>query len=222
MSEKNLLVILAAGFGERYGAEVPKQFTMLNGRQVLEISVTEMKKSNADKIIIVINDDNEIIQATRDKYNVDVIAGGDSRVHSLQKALDYIYVTYPDAENVVIHEAARPMITYENVNYYYELLKDYDYIETCKKIVDFIGSYKIKAPKREDYYLVSAPEAYRISVLKKYFDCESPTYFAAHQLPEDCKGIRYFGIKNNIKLTNPEDKDILEMLLSKRNNTNED
>ena len=99
------------------------------------------------------------------------------------------------------------------IDKYFELLDEYDFVESCQKIKDSLGSYVMQAPRREDYYLIQAPEAYRFSVLKQYYDCDSEIYFAANQFPTFIKGYQYFDIKNNIKLTNPEDKVLIEYLL---------
>lgn len=76
----------------------------------------------------------------------------------------------------------------------------------------------MQAPRREDYYLIQAPEAYKFSVLTQYYDCDSDIYFAANQFPAFIKGYQYFDIKNNIKLTSPDDKVLIEYLLSKEQN----
>ena len=92
-------------------------------------------------------------------------------------------------------------------------MDSYDYVESCKQITDSLGSYVAKAPRREDYFLIQAPEAYKISVLKQYYDSESPIYFAANQFPDFVKGYQYFDVENNIKLTTKEDRAIIEYIL---------
>lgn len=213
---KNILVILAAGIGSRFDAKLPKQYTALNGRQVIEICLQEMSQSQlTDKIILVVNDSSKI-QYMKQLFVFDVIEGGDSRAASFQKAINYINDAYPLCDKVIFHEAARPLITRDIVDEYFALLDHYDYVETCKRITDSLGSYVIKAPNREDYYLIQAPEAYRFEVLKKYFDVNSPIYFAANQFPDTCNGFQFFDVKYNYKLTIPEDKIIIEAILKNR------
>lgn len=214
---RNVLVVLAGGMGTRYRSDIPKQFTKINNVEVLHISMSEMMKSElTDRIILVMNDDKDRMNAARNVYNADVIVGGKDRAHSFQNALDYIYKNYPTAVNVVFHEAARPLVTYDVIDRYFGLLRDYDYVETCEKIVDSLGSYVINAPKREEYYLIQAPEAYRINLLRKYYDCGSEIYFAANQFPDSCKGYHFFGVKDNIKLTTQHDLAIISTLLQSR------
>lgn len=217
MSISNILIILAGGSGVRYKADKPKQYTLINGRELLGYSIEEMKKSvSTDKILLVLNNDKKQLDRVRNKYNLDVLVGGKDRAHSFQNALDYIKEKYPECKKVIFHEAARPMVMHDIIDEYFELLDKYDYVESCKHIADSLGSYIIQSPRREDYYLIQAPEAYRFSVLDQYYDCDSDIYFAANQFPSFIKGYQYFGIKNNIKLTNPEDKALIEFLLSNR------
>lgn len=209
----NIIVILAGGLGLRYGNDIPKQYTVIAGKEVLQISIENMLMSNkADEVIVVV-DSMDRIANLKDKYNVDWILGGSDRAHSFQNALDYIEKTYPECVNVCFHEAARPLVAGSVIDRYFELLDEYDYIETCKRITDSLGSYVENAPKREDYFLIQAPEAYRLEVLRQYFDCESDVYFAGNQMPPQCKRFLNFDLKNNIKLTNPEDKLLIEFFL---------
>ena len=184
MMASNILVILAGGSGVRYKAGKPKQYTTINGKELLEYSIDEMKQSEkTDKMLVVLNNDPETMERVRTDYDVEVLTGGKERAYSFQNALDYVKVHYPE----------------------------------CKKISDSLGSYVMQAPRREDYYLIQAPEAYKFSVLNQYYDCDSDIYFAANQFPAFIKGYQYFDIQNNLKLTNPDDKVLIEYLLNKGN-----
>lgn len=217
MNNSNILVILAGGSGTRYKAGMPKQYTTINGKELLEYSIDEMKRSKlTDQIIVVLNNDQKEINRVTKQYKVNVIVGGKERAYSFQNAIDYVSDRFPQCKKIIFHEAARPLVDHDVVDQYFELLDQYDYVESCKKISDSLGSYVLKAPRREDYFLIQAPEAYRFSVLKQYYNCDSPIYFAANQFPDFIKGYQYFDIKNNIKLTTPEDKAVIEFLLNQQ------
>lgn len=214
MENENVLVILAAGMGTRYGADIPKQYTEINGQELLGYSIYEMKKSRlANKIIVVLNDDESEMARVSKTYNVEVIKGGANRAHSFQNALDCVKEKFPKCKKIIFHESARPLVKAEVIDKYFELLNQYDFVESCKKISDSLGSYILKSPRREDFYLIQAPEAYNFSVLNQYYDCESEIYFAANQFPDFIKGYQNFDIPNNVKLTSPEDKTLIEYLL---------
>lgn len=223
MNNTNILVILAGGSGSRYKSKTPKQYTMINGKELLEYSIDEMKQAkNVDRMVVVLNNDSDVINHVAETYGVEIVAGGKERAYSFQNALNYINMKYPECRKVVFHEAARPLVSHMVIDCYFDLLDKYDYVESCKKINDSLGSYVIQAPRREDYYLIQAPEAYRLSVLNQYYNCDSKAYFAANQFPSFIKGYQYFDIQNNIKLTTPSDKILIEYLLTKKNNTSID
>ena len=218
MMASNILVILAGGSGVRYKAGKPKQYTTINGKELLEYSIDEMKQSEkTDKMLVVLNNDPETMERVRTDYDVEVLTGGKERAYSFQNALDYVKVHYPECKKIIFHEAARPLVHHDVIDKYFDLLDEYDYVETCKKISDSLGSYVMQAPRREDYYPIQAPEAYKFSVLNQYYDCDSDIYFAANQFPAFIKGYQYFDIQNNLKLTNPDDKVLIEYLLNKGN-----
>lgn len=217
--KKNIGVLLAAGIGARFGSTCPKQFSTLNGREVISYSIDMMKKvGNMDDFIVVVGHEEHISGELDKKYNIRTIEGGDTRGYSFYNALQYIKVHYPDCEKVIFHEAARPLLKPEVMERYFDLLDDYDYVETCEKVVASLGCYlKDVKPKREDYYLIIAPEAYRYDLLMRHFDPESEIYFAADQLPETARGYQCFDVKNNIKLTYKEDVGLIEYLLQSEN-----
>jgi 2-C-methyl-D-erythritol 4-phosphate cytidylyltransferase len=215
----NILVILAGGSGVRYKANKPKQYSTINGKELLEYSIDEMKLSErADKILVVLNNDPKSMERVSKEYNVEVLAGGKERAYSFQNAIDYVKFHYPECKKIIFHEAARPLVNHDVIDKYFDLLDEYDFVESCKKISDSLGSYVVQAPRREDYYLIQAPEAYKFSVLDQYYNCDSDIYFAANQFPAFVKGYQYFDIPNNIKLTKPEDKALIEFLLDSKTN----
>lgn len=214
MSCFNILVILAGGLGERFNTMCPKQYTVLKGKKLLDYSIEEMSKSqSADKIVVVLNKNPEEEALIKKQYGLDVVIGGKKRSDSFQNALDYVNINHPECEKVIFHESARPLVKYEIIDKYFSLLDKYDYVETCQRITDSLGSYVVDAPKREDYYLIQAPEAYRLSILNQYYNSHSDVYFAGNQFPSFVKGYQCFDVVHNYKLTTPEDKALIEYLL---------
>ena len=64
MKENSLLVIIAAaGSGERFGGDTPKQYMQLNGKSVIENSVYPFLVSKyVKKVIIAISKNDEFIK----------------------------------------------------------------------------------------------------------------------------------------------------------------
>lgn len=215
---KNIGIILAGGIGSRFGADKPKQYCTIFGKEMIWYSIDAFSRAETIDDFIVIVDKTEMEKGRiAADYGVKTVEGGSSRNGSFKNALDYIAKNYPDCERIIENNAACPMITPELIDEFINLLDDYDYVNTAYKITDALGSYKDRIADREDFYLIQAPDAYRFPLLYKHFDESSTLCHPAHQLPLDTKEYRYFGYTDNYKVTYPEDIKIVEVLMERRN-----
>ena len=106
--------MVAAGSGQRLGADVPKAFVKLAGVTLLARSLRMIAAlPSINEVVITVPAGMEA--AARDEINrlgltlpVKVIAGGAERQDSVRIALGF---TSAEAELVVIHDAARPFAT---------------------------------------------------------------------------------------------------------------
>ena len=80
MKDNSLLVIIAAaGSGERFEGDIPKQYQQLNGKTVIESSVNTFIASRyVGKVIIAISEDDEFIkkQNFHKSKKVEYVFGG--------------------------------------------------------------------------------------------------------------------------------------------------
>lgn len=211
----NIITILASGVGNRYGADIPKQFTMIKGKMLIEYVIDAVVQSKlVDKIIVATDvvENTPIIGDICKKNNIEIIQGGDTRNRSLQCVLDYIKENY-DCEKLIVVDAVRPMITGELMDEYFKRLDNADTVVTAQKVTDSLGCYDMHTCDRERYYLMSSPEAFGFEYLYNHYDCESTLVEVTQQFPEDCRIDLYFGFRNNMKLTYPEDLTLLEALI---------
>lgn len=216
----NVSMILSGGSGSRFGTDLPKQYNRLLGKEVISYSIEALKKSNSTDVIIVICD-NSFAERLTSQYDVICVTGGSSRNASLRKGLDYIKVNFPECEKVFITEAARPFITAELVDKYFEYLDEYDGVITTKHITDSLGKYGEHITMRDEYYLVQAPEAFEFNAIYNSFDAESSITATSQQLPANSKVIKYFDFTRNMKITYPEDLLIAEQIMKLYNGENE-
>lgn len=93
-------VVVAAGSGRRFGS--PKQFEQLGDRRVLDWAV-ESARSVSQGVVLVLPSDHPI--AHEDGVDA-VVPGGATRSASVRAGLAAVP---PEAEIVVIHDAARPL-----------------------------------------------------------------------------------------------------------------
>ncbi len=210
-------IILAGGIGSRFGADKPKQYCTVLGKEMIWYSIDAFRRAEKIDDFIVIVDEKEMASGRiRDIYGVTTVKGGSTRNESFKNALDYINGTWPDCEKIIENNAACPMITPELIDEFLTLLDEYDYVNTAYKITDALGSYKDRIADREDYYLIQAPDAYRFPLLYKHFDKNSPLCHPGHQLPMTATEYRYFDYNDNYKVTYPQDIMIVEYLMQRR------
>jgi 2-C-methyl-D-erythritol 4-phosphate cytidylyltransferase/2-C-methyl-D-erythritol 2,4-cyclodiphosphate synthase len=105
-------VIVAAGTGQRFGGEIPKQYLTLEGRTVLEQASTALRQvDGVDFLVLVVSAEElegERVAALKQRLAPDaIVAGGASRAESVLCGLAAV----PDRfEFVLVHDAARPWV----------------------------------------------------------------------------------------------------------------
>jgi len=118
MTRRDLAVIVvAAGRGERLKASAPKAFVELNGRTILEHSLTPIADLPALAQVVIAAPATHLAEATEIANSVlttdatlDVVVGGETRQQSIANALA---VVNDDVEVVLVHDAARAFASSE-------------------------------------------------------------------------------------------------------------
>ena len=106
-------LLLAAGAGDRFGGEVPKQFIRLAGETILSRSAHLVARAGVDALVVVAHPD--WVEATRAALgDLDlpvpnrVVAGGATRNESTLRGLEALDAA--DDDIVVVHDAVRPLV----------------------------------------------------------------------------------------------------------------
>lgn len=231
---KNVAVILAAGSGSRTGLDIPKQFLMLAGKYVLEHSVdTFCAHPKIEEVTIVVAteyiDKVQALAKERGWQKVKhIVQGGKERYHSTLAAVD-IYRNMPDC-NMLIHDAARPLVTTEIIDRTIEAMDSYTAADVAIPVADTIvethdsGKTMDTVLNRDILYSEQTPQAFRRSVLEEAYKIalKDPNFKST----DDCGTvIKYMpqvpvgivpGDTSNIKLTFASDIPMIEWLLSNR------
>lgn len=177
---KNIAIILAGGKGERLGLGKPKQFLKFAGKMCLEhvIDIFYYHKK-IDLIIIVINAKwqeipKNIIKSYKDKKIV-LVEGGDTRNYSTYNALEYLSKNIDSIEskddiNLIIHDAARPLVSKQIIDNCLEALQTHKAIDTAIPAIDTIIEAKNNIidsiPKRDNLYYGQTPQCFKYKILK--------------------------------------------------------
>jgi len=106
-----IALVVAAGRGRRFGAEMPKQYVPLAGRALLFHAAAALSRHpRVDRVRVVIGDGDRPLydRALAGLDLLEPVTGGDSRQDSVRLGLESLEALAPD--RVLIHDAARPAL----------------------------------------------------------------------------------------------------------------
>lgn len=206
----NVVLIMSAGSGTRFGADKPKQYCNLKRRPIIEYALDACRLSvMADEIVIVTAPDYKNI--VKEKYGYPTTGGGNTRAESLANGLNYIYEHY-ECNKVIVANAVCPLMKEEQIDRYFSLLDEYDYVLTAWKVVSTLHRYDGVLTDRDEYFHVMEPEAYRFPMLYSNYKGDYPVPYIFHQMPREAKAYFCFDYPYTMKVTYARDVDIAEIL----------
>ncbi len=119
-------IIVAAGKGQRAGGSVPKQYQHVAGEPIIKRSIIPfLNIVGADNVVVVYNpDDHDLyLQATKGLPLPPPVAGGTTRAASVFNGLKALKNSNFPPEHVLIHDAARCLVTEQEILDVIEALK---------------------------------------------------------------------------------------------------
>ena len=223
---KVCFIVVAAGSGSRFGADLPKQFCTLAGRPVLMTTLERLYASapGAD-IILVLNPAfrsfwEELCITYGFRLPHRIADGGATRTLSVAHALHHVA---EGTEAVLIHDGARPVVDSAMVCRLLEALADNEAAIPTVAVTDSLRRISAEAPAgvpvdRSEYVAVQTPQAFRgeaIAALIPVYDSgvtatDDATLFQLHGRG---RLTAVAGDPHNIKITNPGDIEAAEMYL---------
>ena len=159
-------LVVAAGRGERLGSGGPKAFVALAGRPMLDWSIDALRQVAAvEQIVVALPEGFEAPQGTIG------VVGGAARSQSVLNALA---AADPRAEVVVVHDAARPLVSAELIEACIAAL-DQDgrwdgaiaaapVKDTVQRSADGVGV--LETPARSELWAVQTPQVFRREALE--------------------------------------------------------
>tara|TARA_R110002124_G_scaffold64985_2_gene177606 strand:+ start:413236 stop:414462 length:1227 start_codon:yes stop_codon:yes gene_type:complete len=111
-------IIVAAGQGQRFGGDLPKQYSTLNGKPLLRYCLDVFASmKNCQSISVVINEGHKDLFTAATKNfptDINIVIGGAERHESVYNALMSLSELDHDSP-VLIHDAARPFVSVKNI-----------------------------------------------------------------------------------------------------------
>lgn len=216
-------LLVAAGRGERLGADGPKAFAMLAGRPMLEWSLDALRLVPAIERIVV-----ALPEGVAAPPGTIAVAGGAERSHSVRAALAAAGPG-PDDEPVIVHDAARPLVTRELFEQALGALAahDCDGVVAAARVTDTIKRADgedlrvTQTLDRSTLWAVQTPQVFRRAALARALAQPDAVLAAATDdagLVEQAGG-RVHVVESpagNLKVTTRTDLQLAELLLSER------
>ncbi len=227
-NQKNIAIIFAGGVGDRMGANIPKQFLKIYGKEII-IHTLEKFQYNDNIDLIYVGCVKEYISFLEDlvkKYNITkipvggIISGGDSGQDTIYRVLKKTYEENSDDSICLIHDGVRPLIDDKVINDNISCVKKYGSCVTATKafetpIISRNGSEVDEILERKIVYTAQAPQTFYLSEIieahEKIRNSElgynNPKIVDSCSLMIECgKKVHLIeGNRGNIKVTTVED-----------------
>jgi len=224
--KQKYIIIVAGGKGARMGAEIPKQFLILNGKPVLMHTIESFYNYDKSiKIILVLPEEQQdywkqLCEKFNFKINHQIIFGGETRFHSVKNGLDTIT---EGSVLIGIHDGVRPLVSLDVISRCYDTAAEKD---VAFPVIPVLETLRKKTKKgsitvnRADYYLVQTPQVFNSEIIKKaYLQDFSDTFTDDVSVVEALNEYPVYeveGSRENIKITTPIDLIIAEKLETKK------
>lgn len=223
------VLIVAAGKGSRFGASVPKQYTAVCGKTILEQSVTALSQSeHVNDLHLVIAADDTTAKTLEFDVPVRFAEGGDERWQSVQSGVDAILQSGAIEDDLIlIHDAARPCVLKAHIDAVIDVatLEPYGAIlgvpvaDTLKRVA---GDNQIETTvDRSQLWQAQTPQVFRAGKLR---DVLQQVEAQGVQITDEASAFELMGYpiamvhgnNQNLKLTYAEDLSLIEAILSSR------
>ncbi|MDR1003692.1 MAG: 2-C-methyl-D-erythritol 4-phosphate cytidylyltransferase [Prevotellaceae bacterium] len=236
----NVAVILAGGTGSRMGGTLPKQFLTVAGRSVIEYAIdTFDRHAQIDEIAVVCHADyleemGAICRRNRWSKVKRLLTGGKERYHSSLQAIE----TYAaqavevkanaDTVNLLLHDAARPLVSSRIITDCVEALRRYEAVGVAVPATDTIvetteaDNLIARVTDRRLLRHMQTPQCFRLNTIARAYRLAltDPDFHAT----DDCGVVlRYLpqvpvylvhGEHTNLKITYPEEMFLIEKLVT--------
>lgn len=249
--KKVFAIVLAAGSATRYTQQdasadkyQPKQFDLLSGKPVICYSLESFAKCDlVDGIVLVVPQDiadsdklqklllPDMHQQVYSKI-LSVVAGGADRIASTNNGLVAL-AGEDDSSLVLIHDAARPLISAQIIKECVTAFIDYEGVAVAMPLNNTLGFAEqnnqseakklAKTLPRANYFSMQTPQGFSLKLLSQAFASLNRDEAARENLTDDCSIVLSYkpdadihlvmGERANMKITYPEDIKILETLL---------
>lgn len=221
-------VIPATGTGSRMHADRPKQYLQLGSKSILEQTLENLLSYPVLKgVVLVLSEDDQYWEKLNFKHNKPVLLcnGGEHRFNSVLNGLKALSDEIQQNAMVLIHDAVRPFVLHTDLDRLLTAAHSSDDgailaapVADTLKLTD--NNLKIQSTQpREQLWRAFTPQAFQLKIITSALES-----VISQKLPitDDASAMELAGYKpelvqadsRNIKITQPEDLPLAELLLS--------
>jgi 2-C-methyl-D-erythritol 4-phosphate cytidylyltransferase len=220
-------IVVAAGSSHRMGFD--KLLAPLNGKAVVAHSLHAFERTESvTRIILVgrkdgVHELEELLRAQQFEKVQKIVAGGEHRQDSVRAGLEQLE---PAAQYVAVHDAARPLITPDQIERVFEICRTHGAAalgepmkDTLKRVTD--DCFVCGSVDRQRLYALQTPQIFLRELLVEAYD-----FVAANKLSvtDETSAVEQLGRKvavvpneaHNFKITYPHDLPLAEFVLGHR------
>jgi len=220
------LIIPSAGKGTRMGSSVPKQFSVIGNKTIIEwIEFIFSNVSSIHSISIAVNPNNLYIENINHHFSSKTTiykSGGDTRSKTVLNTLNQIKSSVDINDWIMVHDAARLGINESMINKFILEIGNHkvggimaipvtDTVKRVNKAGIIVGT-----ENRNEIWLAQTPQMFRYKVLKRAIEQfkGDPT--------DECEAVEFMGLKpkifqgsaDNFKVTYPEDMEHIKAIFN--------
>ena len=177
-SVKCWAIVPAAGAGHRMQSSIPKQYIKIGGCCMIEHSLTRLLAAEwITGIVVALAENDDYWQQLQLANNprITTVVGGDERVDSVINALDSIQGQLQDDDFILVHDAARPCISNEDIEKLHQAMLGADAasgVVLADKLTDTIkrddgNSSVLKTVPRQGLWRALTPQIFPTDLLNK-------------------------------------------------------
>lgn len=232
---RNYVVFLSGGVGSRMKtySNCPKQYIEVNGKPIFLYSLMTIEKCKDIHGIVIVADErwHGVYEEEIEQSNITKVLGfaepGKSRQGSILSGLRKLSEIAGKEDIVIIHDAARPMVSEKLLEECIMNNKNCDGIMPCIELKDTVyesydGKNVSKLLDRRTLYAGQAPESFVFgkyyNAYLKYTEDELEKFSGSTQIATD-NGMDICiiqGEENNFKITTIEDLEHFKYMVQKR------
>ena len=223
-----VVLVAAAGGGTRFGSATPKQYALLDGIPVILRTLVRLRAMHPHALYVALApDDREYERMAGRPEDVRLLrCGGETRAHTVARAVDALAGEYDGDDWIAVHDAARPCVATDALARLIATLASDDVggllaipvADTLKRAEAFADAPHVTATvARAGLWQAQTPQMFRLGVLRRAFDREG-----AMQCTDESQAVEALGLAPrlvrgsaaNVKITFAEDLVLASAILA--------